>query len=482
MTTMTPSVRLTAFVVWLAGAALTAGQAPPPTQQPTFKVQVDYVEVDALVTDRSGNFIRDLKKEDFQVIEDGRPQAITTFSLVDIPVERLQRPLGAELPIEPDVKTNERPFDGRVYVMIIDDYHTGFGRTERVKRAAKQFIQRNLGSNDLMAVVHTAGAADAGQEFTSNKRLLLAAVDKTMGNKLRSATAEKTDEYYRTRGTGLSGPLQDPVEQQRAYYARATLDTLRGVADWFAGVHGRRKSILFVSEGIDYDINDVFNNQNASTIIDATRDAIAAATKSNVSIYSIDPRGLTNLGDEEIEIGAYPDDPTLGVNSTSLANELRLSQDSLRVLADETGGFAAVNRNDFSTAFERIVVDNSSYYVLAYYPPTTDKRAGRFHKIEVRVSRPGLIVRSRKGYAAPKKAPAARPTSAASNTPAELRDALESPLPMSGITMHVFAVPFKGAAPNASVLLGIEMRGRDLRVVPNSKVDVSYIAVDTNGK
>jgi VWFA-related protein len=481
---MTLRVRLTAFVISLAGAALTAGQAPPAapqTQQPTFKVQVDFVEVDALVTDRTGNFVRDLKKEDFQVIEDGRPQTITTFSLVDLPIEQLLRPLGAELPIEPDVKSNERPFDGRVFVMVIDDYHTGFGRTERVKRAARYFIQRNLGSNDLMAVVHTAGGPDMGQEFTSNKRLLLAAVDKTMGNKLRSATAERTDEYYRTRDLGLGGPIRDPAEQERAYYARATLDTLKSVADWFAGVHGRRKSILLVSEGIDYDITDVFNNQSASTILDATREAIAAATKSNVSIYGIDPRGLTNLGDEEIEIGAYPDDPTLGINSSSLANELRLSQDSLRVLSDETGGFAAVNRNDFATAFDRILRDNSSYYVLAYYPPTIDKRDGKFHKIDVRVSRPGLTVRARKGYASPKKAPAARATSA-SNTPPEIRDALESPLPISGITMHVFAAPFKGAAPNASVLLGIEMRGRDLRLVPNSKVDISYIAVDTNGK
>jgi VWFA-related protein len=481
---MTLRVRLTAFVVALAGAALTAGQAPPAapqTQQPTFKVQVDFVEVDALVTDRSGNFVRDLKKEDFQVIEDGRAQTITTFSLVDLPVEQLQRPLGAELPIEPDVKSNERPFDGRVFVMVIDDYHTGFGRTERVKRAARLFIRRNLGSNDLMAVVHTAGGPDMGQEFTSNKRLLLAAVDKTMGNKLRSATAEKTDQYYRTQGMPQTGPLRDPVEQERAYYARATLDTLKSVADWFAGVHGRRKSILLVSEGIDYDITDVFNNQNASTIIDATREAIASATKSNVSIYGIDPRGLTTQGDEEIEIGAYPDDPTLGVNSSSLANELRLSQDSLRVLSDETGGFAAVNRNDFATAFDRILRDNSSYYVLAYYPPTIDKRDGKFHKIEVRVSRPGLSVRARKGYASPKKAPAARPASA-SSTPPEIRDALESPLPISGITLNVFAAPFKGAAPNASVLVGIEMRGRDLQLAPNSKVDVAYVAVDTNGK
>ena len=468
-----------------AGIVLRAGQATPAPQpqQPTFKVQVDYVEVDALVTDRNGRVVRDLQKEDFQVIEDGRPQTITAFALVDIPVERLQRPLGAAQPIEPDVATNERPFDGRVYVMVIDDFHTGFGRTERVKRAAKLFIEKNLGSNDLMAVVHTAGGSGSGQEFTSSKRLLLAAVDKTMGRKLRSATAEKTDEYFRTRGMPSSGPLRDPSDQERSYNAQSALDTLKNVADWFGGIHGRRKTILFVSEGIDYDITDVFNNQGASTILDRTRETIASATKSNVSIYGIDPRGLTNLGDEEIEIGAYPDDPTVGVSSTSLANELRLSQDSLRVLSDETGGFAAVNRNDFSTAFDRIVQDNSSYYVLAYYPPTAGKRDGKFHKIEVRVSRPGLSVRSRKGYASPKtKAPAATTVDPSKAASAEIRDALESPLPMSGLTLHVFASPFKGASPNASVLIGIELRGRDLRLTPNSKVDLSYIAVDPNGK
>ena len=91
-------------------------------------MQVDYVEVDAVVTDRQGQIVRDLKKEDFQVLEDGKPQTITTFSLVDIPIERAERPLFAATPIEPDVQTNERPFDGRVYVMVLDDLHTRFGR------------------------------------------------------------------------------------------------------------------------------------------------------------------------------------------------------------------------------------------------------------------------------------------------------------------------------------------------------------------
>jgi VWFA-related protein len=485
---MKSPVRIAALLVCIAGTALVAGQNPPPappqTQQPTFKLRVDYVEVDVVVTDQQGNLVRDLKKEDFQVLEDGKAQAISAFTLVDIPIERADRPLFAASPIEPDVKTNERPFDGRVYVMVIDDLHTRFGRSQRVKIAAKLFIERRLGANDLMAIVHTAGPVDANQEFTSNKKRLLAAVDKTMGRKLDSATANKTSEFYRTRDMRSPGdPLNDPDDAERAFNARNTLDTIRNVAEWFASVRGRRKSILFVSEGIDYDINDVIasngsNHMGASMVMDATRDAVAAATRSNVAIYGIDPRGLTDLGDESIEIQAFPDDTTVGVGPGSLQNELRLSQDSLRVLSEETGGFAVVNRNDVAGAFDRIVQDNSSYYVLAYYPP--DPRPGRNHRIQVRVTRPGLTVRARKGYLTPKKVDA----STANKGPAtpEVREALDSPLPVSGLTMRVFASPFKGAAPNASVLLGVELNGRDLKLSPTDTIQLSYLAIDANGK
>ena len=491
---MNARLRLMGPLVLLAGAALRAGQAPaPPAQQqpaaaqqpPTFKVRVDYVEVDAVVTDRQGRIVRDLKKEDFQVLEDGKSQAITNFTLVDIPVDKDNRPLFASSPIEPDVKSNEKAFDGRVYVMVVDDLHTRFGRSVRVKAAAKQFIERRLGANDLMAVVHTAGASSANQEFTSNKKLLLAAVDKTQGRKLDSATANKTNEYNRTRDIRQQGDaLNDPDDMERGFNARTTLDTLRNVAEWFGSVRGRRKAILFVSEGIDYDIYDVIaqngsNHQSASTVLDATREAIGAATRSNVAIYGIDPRGLTDLGDESIELGSFPDDTSLGVGSGSLQSELRLSQDSLRTLSEETGGFAVVNKNDFSTAFQRIVEDNSSYYVLAYYPP--DPRPGRTHKIDVRLTRPGLTVRARKAYLTPKKVDPAKTTGNSPSTP-ELRDALDSPLPVSGLTMHVFAAPFKGIAPNASVLFGVELRGRDMKVDANSKILLSYIAIDANGK
>ena len=408
---------------------------------------------------------------------------MAAFSVVDVPVETAEKPLGAKLPLEPDVRSNARPFDGRVYVMVIDDEHTSFSRSGRVKRAARQFIEQRLADNDLMAVVHTAGATESSQEFTSNKRLLLAAVDRTMGRKLRSATLNKTDDYYRMRGTRSSGDLpRDPEDAERASKARSTLDTLRQVAEWFSSVRGRRKSILFVSEGIDYDITNVFSNSGASTIMDETRRVIAAAARSNVSIYSIDPRGLTNLGDEDITVGSYPDDPSLGLGPGSLMGELRLSQDSLRVLSENTGGFAAVNRNDYAGAYQRIVEENSSYYMLAYYPPT-DRRDGRFHRIEVKVTRPGLHVNARKGYTAPKgRAPTPAPEAEEGRVSAELRDVLGSPLPVSGLTLAVFAAPFQGAGGQASVLLGTEMRGRDLKLDASDKVELSYLAIDAQGK
>jgi len=489
---MKKPVQLTALAMFVAAAAtLAAGQNPPTQAQaasqpaPTFKLRVDYVEVDAVVTDRNGSLVKDLTKDDFQVLEDGKPQSITAFTQVNIPVERSDRPLYSNVALEPDVRTNETPFDGRVYVMVIDDLHTNFGRSQRVKTAARQFIERQLGANDLMAIVHTAGPTDASQEFTSNKRLLLAAVNKTQGRKLTSATVNKTNEYYNTRDQRQSGdPLNDPDDAERAFNARNALQTLKNVSDWFASVRGRRKAILFMSEGIDYDITDLIpgngsNHQSATDILEDTRDTIAAATRANVAIYGIDPRGLTDLGDESIEVGSYPDDTSLGVGSSSLANELRMSQDSLRTLSDETGGFAVVNRNDFSTAFDRVVRDNSTYYVLAYYPP--DAKPGRVHKIDVRLTRPGLTVRARKGYVTPKKvdAPKANPKDARS---AEIRDAMDSPLPVSGLAMRVFATPFKGPAPNASVLLGVELRGRDLKLAQSGIVQLSYMAIDANGK
>ena len=480
-------VRIAAAIVLLAGVGMVAQQDQPQAPIPTFKAQVEYVEVDAVVTDEQGQFVRNLKKEDFQVFEDGKPQTVSTFSLVDIPIERADRPLFAERPIEPDVKSNERPFDGRVYVMILDDLHVDATRTQRVRQNARQFIERNLGANDLMAVISTGGRSADAQEFTSNKRLLLNAVDKFMGRKLQSPTLAKNDQYFRQVDVDPTARVDDPFDSERAQNARNMLETLRQVAEWFGGVHGRRKTMLFFSEGIDYDINDIIRSYDAPqssalSIQNEIRDTVAMTARSNVSIYSIDPRGLAAPGEDAIGVSSFANqnDASVGIGLSSMSNDLRNAQDSLRWLSDESGGFAAVNRNDTANVFDRIVRDNSSYYVLAYYPPT-NKPDGKFHKIEVKVNRPGLTVRSRRGYALP-KTKAAPKNAKTGGMSAEMFEAINSPLQVSGLTMRVFAAPFKGPKPNASVIVGIELSGRDLSLGTNSKVDISFMAVDNKSK
>src|SRR5262245_20734373 len=361
----------------LAGAVARAARqqsapAPPPDPQQsgvTFKAEVNYVEVDARVVDANGKFVPDLGQRDFEIVEDGKPQQISIFSLVNLPVEKNVRQLFASKPIEPDVQNNLSGLDGRVYLIVLDDLHTAALRSLRVKAAAKQFVERYMGANDMAAVVHTSGRTDASQDFTSSPRLLVNAIDKFMGRKVRSALLGKLEQEQITRGTrDANEKIDDPDAAERAYQARNTLDSLKAFADVMAGVHGRRKALLYFSEGIDYDINDPFANRDATTIIDSTRDAIAAATRANVAIYGIDVRGLGAGLDDAIDIQSFPDDTSLGLDSSAARYEVQLGQDSLRVLADETGGFASVNTNDIAGTFRRLVDESSSYYVLGYYP------------------------------------------------------------------------------------------------------------------
>jgi hypothetical protein len=245
--------------------------------------------------------------------------------------------------------------------------------------------------------------------------------------------------------------------------------------------------MLLISEGISYDIYDVFTNTSANLIMDRARDAAAAATRSNVSIYAIDPRGLSAF-EESIEASATPTDITPSQFSVTgaLMNSTRLAQQSLQVLAEQTGGFAAINRNDFAGAFERVVRENSTYYLLGYYP-ANDRRDGRFRRLDVRVTRPGLQVRARRGYAAPRgRAPDTRPPAGTTPLAAAANSALNSPIPIAGIPMSLFAAPYKGTAPNATVALALELRADDFKFAEKNgtfvdRLEVAFSSVDGKG-
>jgi VWFA-related protein len=471
-------------------------QAPAPQQPPiTFRAEINYVEVDARVLDQGGKFVADLKPEDFQVFEDGKPQKVSAFSLVNIPVERAERPLFAKKLIEPDVRNNLQGQDGRIYLIVLDDNHTNALRSQRIRLAARQFIERYVGANDTVAVVHTSGRADAGQEFTSSQPRMLAAVDKFIGRKLRSETLNKIDDVQRRAGTPFAGdPAADMDDMERGFTARNTLDTIRNLSTYLGNIRGRRKAIILFGEGIDYNIYNVVSgnpqdNSQASSVMDATREMIGAATRANVAIYGVDPRGLGAGFEDLAAIQSFPDDTSLGLGQSSLFNEVRLAQDSLRVMSEETGGFATVNRNDFATAFQRIVDDNSSYYVMGYYS-TNDRRDGRFRKIEVRLNnKPGLVVRARKGYVAPRgKAPDTKAAAAAKGGPSlELRDAMESPLPLPALPMAVTASVFKGPAPKGSVVISTFINGSTLPMTEaggmfKNDIEIVGVAGDDKGK
>ena len=493
-------IATTVLAIGLVSASL-SGQQPPPAgvQAPqkqqvppiTFRSEVSYVEVDAVVVDAQGNFVRTLNQGDFQVLEDGKPQNVTAFSLVDIPVERTEQPAFLRRAVEPDVHSNAKAPDGRLYVLVLDDIHTDARQTLRVRRTAKQFVDRFLGANDLAAVVQASGRADAGQDFTNNKRLLDQAIDKFMGRKLRSATLNKIDDALMKANIPgrASGPPTDPEELERAFNARSLLSTIANLAEYLSAIHGRRKAIVLLSEGIDYDINRPMEMSEASSIRQETSAAIGAATRANVNIYAVDPRGLTSAGDDAMNLIALPpENPNANsLGLTALYDELRLSQDSLRTLANETGGFAVTNTNDTASQLQRIVDDNSSYYVLGYYP-TNERRDGRYRKIDVRLTRPGLIVHARKGYVAPSGKPSAPKKVDASNaTSPAVRDALNSPLQTTGLTLSTFAVPFKGPSPNATLTIVTEINGKGLAFIEKdgkftNLLDMSYILVDSQGK
>jgi VWFA-related protein len=448
----------------------------------TFRVEVNYVEVDAFVSDAEGRPVTTLTADDFEVYEDGRRQQVSSFSIVNIPIERAERPLFAGRAIEADVQTNAER-EGRIYLIVLDDNHTDYTRAPRVKAAARRFIEEDFGTNDLAAVVFTGGRSEDAQDFTNNPRLLLAAIDRFLGRKLQSATVERLN----TPVNPATGTLDDPNLQERAFRARSAMSTIRKLAEFMAGVRGRRKAMLLIGEGIDYDIYEAVGIQGstATAVLQDTHDAIAAATRGNVSIYAIDPRGLSTGTEDLIAVTGMPAAAGVEVGVMSALNELRLSQDSLRVLAANTGGFAAVNQNDFNTAFDRIVAENSSYYVLGYYS-SNERRDGRYRKLEVRTKRPGYRVRSRNGYY---EARGRRPSTPApsANVPPALSAALSSPLPVSGLQMRVFAAPFKGEAPNAAVALAVEVDSKDLAFVEkdgsfHEQLQVMYTATDMRGK
>ena len=513
-------------VVWLVLASA-AGTQPQNAPAVTFQTEITYVDLDVSVTDAQGNLVGTLTKDDFEVFEDGRSQKIEMFSHVEIPTERVDRFLIGNRPVTSDVRTNRRQFDGRVYLLVLDDLDISPFRTATVKKTAREFVERHLGANDMAAVAYTSGRSDGNQEFTNDRALLLAAIDKFVGRRIRSAAVEVLERHYMRQmkeGLGDEEPVQDTGNRkpgagiansaapfdirdvEREQRTMAVLDTLKNLGELMSSVRGRRKAVLLFSEGVEMPMSELLGSVHTPTdVVGAIKDAITAAARSNVSFFTLDPRGLTGLIIENIDVaGSASQESSVGAFGSlnaqqALLTEMKVSQDSLRSLAEQTGGFAAVNTNDLGSAFGRIVDVNSRYYVLGYYPPT-HAQDGQFHKIDVRVKRPGLNVSARKGYASPHRRTAtekkrddearARREAArggSGTTSAELRDVLNAPMQQGGLALSLQAAPFRDAKNDATVALAIEFDG-DRFPFPEkdglfaNKLELTYFGINKDGR
>jgi VWFA-related protein len=509
------SKALAICAVSLLALVRTHAQAP----QSTFQAEVNLIEVDTSVTDDQGHTVVGLTADDFELFDNGDPQKIVALSFVDLALAIPTEFPGVERPVERDVRSNREPVSGRMYVIVLDDLNIDAIRAPAVRKHAREFIEAYFGEGDIAAVTYTSGRVDASQDFTSDPQLLLASIDKLMGRAARSQAMEALAKFYQDRMSVEIGPNNGDSEQitktavdmqdsrmrtlgqgpsvditdfERAQRVITVFNAVRVLADALAPVRGRRKAVLMFSEGVNYQLNEPFGMRSVSDVLRATQDTLSAAARANVSFYTIDPRGLVGAGTDLMQMKG-PGMPE-GATQVAILDELKRTQDSLRVLAEETGGFATIDANSLSSAFDRIVDSNSRYYILGYTPPD-DAQNGRFHKIDVRVKRPGLKVIARRGYATPRAQTledrkrdearrrareAARP--AGDTTSTELRGVLESALQQRGVSVSVQAAPFRNRDNEASVALAIEIDGARLPLSPPGMLEVSFYSVNDQGR
>ncbi|MEQ1574572.1 MAG: VWA domain-containing protein [Vicinamibacterales bacterium] len=388
-------------------AAQAPSQAPATQGQPTFRVNVDLVTTDVIVRDaRSDQFIADLKAGDFDVFEDGVKQDINSMVLVHggraFNVQAAPPPPTQEGILLPQSRpTNDTA--GRVFLLFVDDLHLDFQSTPRTRDLFKKMLKNLIHDGDMFGIVST-GTSSLSIQLTYDRQVLDDAIKRITGGGLKPADIV----------TGMQSS-QGPTElRHRAHVAFSTAyDLMKNLEK----LHNRRKAVIWVSSGYDFNPFEKARLENMATMSGGTTEDLRsdpflqlqqqgtqfaqadlareltevtrAANRANATLYTIDPRGLV--------AGPDIDDTVLENNIEDWNQYVRRTQDSLRILADETGGIAVVNQNDFDKALKRIDAETSDYYVLGYYSTNPDPLR-RTRKIEVKTRRDGVTVWSRTSY------------------------------------------------------------------------------------
>ena len=406
-------MRIAAAFLVLSSVALNAGSEDPALRraeasasaaqnQPNFKVNVDLVTTDAIVRDARGQFIADLKAGELEVYEDGVKQAITSLTMIhggrEFNVLRPPTVVRDGLILPPSRPRSDTA--GRIFLIVIDDLHLDFSLTAKTRQILTQALRDLIHDGDMFGIVST-GYSSISEQLTYNRQVLESAIERATGGALKPREIIQGSQ-------GSQGPTE---LRHRAHVAFSTAyDLLRNLEK----VQNRRKAVIYISSGYDFNPfqgarleeqalrmrveaadlqNDPFYRTQQSSQMLAEADLVRelaeltrAANRANATIYPIDPLGLAAGPDIDADVSV-----------TEWNAHTRASQDSLRVMAEQTGGFAMVNMNDFSGGLKRIDAETSDYYVLAYSSSNQDPLK-RTRRIEVRTTRPGATVFHRTSY------------------------------------------------------------------------------------
>ena len=309
-----------------------------------FRGGVTAVTLDVVVTDKDGDSITNLTKDDFEITEDGRRVEIISATLVSLPASSAA---GAD---QGDVWTNRDSQNRRVFTIVIDDLDTPPEEIGRARDVVRRFVDA-VPDGDLLAVVY-CGQQRSSQEFTTDKSRIVKSLEAFSG---------------RQPDTG-----EDSADGERGQNFVRVFATLQNATRYMAGVPDRRKAILFVTEKLPRALTTAIHDNSA--VGTAFRTLLSDASDSHVAIYPVDYTGLSRESGDTLT--------------------------PLRALAEETGGLAIENTNGFPRAFAQMIQDSSTYYLVAYAPLTPDKPSSkpRSRRISISVAQLGAVARTRRTY------------------------------------------------------------------------------------
>jgi VWFA-related protein len=473
-------------------------------QQDVVRITTNLVQIDAVVTDKSGKRIVDLKPHEVEIYEDGQARAITNFSYINLnstnppptPISPLDRKSDQKAGA-PLVPRQLRPDQvRRTIALVVDDLGLSFESPVNGRQSLKKFLDEQLQPDDLVAIIRTSGGIGALQSFTTDRRQLYAAVDKVKWSLVgRSEVAAKpvittVNTMNREEASRRGGILKEPKEVDKLLtqlrqdvFAIGTLGALHYVINGLESLPGRKSVILF-SDGITLP-----RDYAKDRILGILRELTDFANRASVVLYTVDARALQTSGLSAV-------DRTWGLTSEQVAerledrkNSIRDTQDGLILLAEETGGTAVLNSNDLNRSMKRILDDQQGYYLIGYKPDESTfavvNGQAKLHHLRVNIKRPGdYKVRTRNGFYG-----RTNEAKAESLTPSQqLGNALTSPFNASDIQLKLTSI-FANTKPAGSMLQSfLHVKGSDLTFSTEpdgsrkATVEIAAVTFGDNGR